>query len=385
MRIFSPQLVTDIARGVYDLETKNISQALKSGTVLGCEGMFKVSDDARFIGKTGGHLYNRLSGFGYIAEGEGARQGELLIAIRGTNPSSTRDWLTDARAGFCRGDAGQPVHIGFQKTWESFSGDIRSFLQGKNPSHIHCVGHSLGGALATLCADYCAANRVGRVSLYTIGSPRVGMEGFANALTEKIGAENIYRISHAADPVTTVPIYPFCHVPYKTRNYVVGGTGLYLNPFAHTMPSYNKAIGLASWSCLLDRSPQILVADEVNRWLATVAAGGGITAFAADSLAMIGKVLGWILEQEYQNWGIDCANTYTALDHLAHMVERGVKFTKQTEEQLKTVMNAILRFIGRSAVTIAELTLAFVQWVLELFYSTIQAMAIQALRGMRQE
>ncbi|MBK9991031.1 MAG: hypothetical protein IPP19_09925 [Verrucomicrobia bacterium] len=67
------------------------------------------------------------------------------------------------------------------------------------------------------------------------------------------------------------------------------------------------------------------------------------------------------------------------------MVERGVKFSKQVEEQLKTVMNAILRFIGRSAVTIAELTLAFVQWVLELFYSTIQAMAIQALRGMRQE
>jgi len=380
-----PLQASRIATNVYDLEHQTVGNLKAGGWNLGCDGMFKVSDDARFIGKTGGHLFNRLSGFGYIAEGEGARQGELLIAIRGTSPSSGRDWLTDARAGFCRGDGGQPVHIGFQKTWESFASDVRSFLQGKNPTHIHCVGHSLGGALATLCADSCAADRAGRVTLYTIGSPRAGMDGFANTLTEKIGAENIYRISHAADPVTTVPIYPFCHVPYKTRNYVIGGNGLVLNPWAHTMPSYTKAIGQASWFCLLDRSTPIRAADEVKRWLETVSAGGGITAFAADSLAMIGKVLGWILEQEYQNWGIDCANSYTALDHLAHLVERGIKLTKQAEEQLKTVMNAILRFIGRSAVTISELTLAFVQWVLELFYSTIQTMAVQALRGMRQD
>jgi pimeloyl-ACP methyl ester carboxylesterase len=245
------------------------------GEPLGCEGMFKVGDEARFTGKTGGHQYNRLSGFGYIAEGEGVHQGEVLIAIRGTSPTQARDWLTDARAGFCRGESGHPVHIGFQRTWESFAGDVRTFLRGKNPTRIHCVGHSLGGALATLCADYCAANRAGLVTLYTIGAPRTGMGGFANALTEKVGAENIYRISHAADPVTTVPIYPFCHVPYQTRNYVVGGTGLILNPWAHPMPSYTKAIGQASWSSLRDRScrswwPTKCVAGSIPSLLAVV-------------------------------------------------------------------------------------------------------------------
>ncbi len=383
MTSLSPSQVARIATNVYDLEGQTVEALRSVGGTLGCEGMFKISDDARFTGKTGGYQYNRLSGFGYVAEGEGARQGEILIAIRGTNPKSGRDWLTDARAGFCRGESGQPVHIGFQKTWESFAGDVRTFLQGKNPSHVHCVGHSLGGALATLCADYCVANRVGLVSLYTIGAPRVGMAGFASGLTEKMGAENIYRISHAADPVTTVPIYPFCHVPYQTRNYLVGGNGLILNPFAHRMGSYARAIGQASWSSLLDRSSHFLVADEVKRWLETVSVGGGITAFAADSLSMIGRVLGWILEQEYRNWGIECVNYYTALDHLAHMIERGVKFTKEAEDQLKTVMNAILRFIGRSAVTITEFTLAFVQYVLELFYTTIRTIAVQAIRGTR--
>jgi len=90
------------------------------------------------------------------------------------------------------------------------------------------------------------------------------------------------------------------------------------------------------------------------------------------------------LEQEYKNWGVECANYYTALDHLAHMIVRGAQFTKLAEEQLKTVMNAILRFIGRSAVTIAELTLAFVQYVLELFYGAIRTIAAQALRGTGQ-
>ncbi|MFT3784267.1 MAG: lipase family protein [Nibricoccus sp.] len=374
-----------ISAYVYGLEHNTIENLRSIGGTLGCEGMFKVCDDARFIGKTGGHQYNRLSGFGYIAEGEGVHKGEVLIAIRGTSPTQARDWLTDARAGFCRGESGHPVHIGFQSTWESFAGDVCEFLRGKNPTHIHCVGHSLGGALATLCADYCASSRAGLVTLYTIGAPRSGMEAFANGLTERIGAGRIFRISHAADPVTLVPIYPFCHVPYQKKNYVVGGTGLILNPWAHPMPSYQKAIGRASWSVLQDRSSPILVAAEVKCWLETVKAGGGVTAFSADSLAMIGKVLGWILQQEYQNWGIECANYYTALDHLAHMIERGTKFTRDTEEQLKTVMNAILRFLGRSAVTIAELTLAFVQYVADLFYGAIRTIATQALRGMQQE
>ena len=129
----------------------------------------------------------------------------------------------------------------------------------------------------------------------------------------------------------------------------------------------------------------MVVADEVKRWLATVSAGGGVTAFSVDSLAMIGKALGWVLQQAYQGGGLGFGYGLTALDHMGYMVERGTKFNKEIEEQVKTLMNAILRFIGRSAVAMADLTLAFVRFVLELFYSTIQTMALQALRGTREE
>jgi hypothetical protein len=380
MIALSPREASRIATGVYEVEDSH------KGVSLGCEGFCKITDSSRFSGITGGHLCKRLSGFGYIAEGEGVRKGEVLIAIRGTSPSSGRDWFTDFRAGFCRGDSGHSVHIGFQNTWNSFAEDIRSFIRGKTPTHIHCVGHSLGGALATLCADYCTANRVGQVSLYTFGAPRVGTQSFAQDLTDRIGAENMYRLTHVADPVAVVPIYPFFHAPYMTRQYVVGGVGLPINLLAHRMSNYAKAMGQASsWSSLTDRSTTVVVADEVKLWLATVAAGGGVTAFSVDSLAMIGKALGWVLQQAYQGGGLGLGYGLTALDHLGYMVERGTKFSSEIEAQIKTLMNAILRFIGRSAVTVGNLTLAFVRYVLELFYSTIQTMALQALRGTHEQ
>ena len=129
----------------------------------------------------------------------------------------------------------------------------------------------------------------------------------------------------------------------------------------------------------------MVVADEVKLWLATVSAGGGVTAFSVDSLAMIGKALGWVLQQAYQGCGLGMGHGLTALDHLGYMVERGTKFNNEIEEQIQTLMNAILRFIGRATVAIGNLTLAFVQYVLELFYSTIQTMAVQAIRGTKQE
>jgi predicted lipase len=47
------------------------------------------------------------------------------------------------------------------------------------PLHVFCTGHSLGGALATLCALEMRQRLGLRVELYTFGSPRVGSPQFA--------------------------------------------------------------------------------------------------------------------------------------------------------------------------------------------------------------
>ena len=82
MNPLPPDMAAKIADRVYDLKDMSIANARGNGP-LGSEGLFKVDDGSRFTGISGGRLFRQLSGFGYIAAGEGARQGEVLIATRG--------------------------------------------------------------------------------------------------------------------------------------------------------------------------------------------------------------------------------------------------------------------------------------------------------------
>jgi pimeloyl-ACP methyl ester carboxylesterase len=69
------------------------------------------------------------------------------------------------------------------------------------------VGHSLGGALATLAAvDF--QDRYGygdRISIYTFGSPRVGNPGWARYVDSLPFGNRMYRIVHRGDPVAHLP------------------------------------------------------------------------------------------------------------------------------------------------------------------------------------
>jgi len=153
MSTLTPEQAAAIASGVYALRDQTVTQAAERHDVLGCEGMFDVVDDSRFNGVSGGlYVCKVLGGFGYIAEGIGRHVREILVATRGT--AIAVDWLTNANIGIQPGPGGERVHAGFHETWKSFSAEVARFLRGRNPTVIHCVGHSLGGALATLNADY---------------------------------------------------------------------------------------------------------------------------------------------------------------------------------------------------------------------------------------
>jgi len=93
---------------------------------------------------------------------------------------------------------GGRVHRGFMEALEEVWSDLLPYitqLDGKG-CKLWITGHSLGAALATLCAS-----RYGNVQgVYTFGSPRVGNDGFK----EKLDA-NIYRVVNNADIVARVP------------------------------------------------------------------------------------------------------------------------------------------------------------------------------------
>ena len=93
---------------------------------------------------------------------------------------------------------GGKVHRGFKEALEEVWIDLSAYIRqlDRKGCKIWMTGHSLGAALATLCA-----NRYGNVlGVYTFGSPRVGNDDFRDQYDI-----NLYRIVNNDDIVARVP------------------------------------------------------------------------------------------------------------------------------------------------------------------------------------
>lgn len=124
------------------------------------------------------------------------------IAFRGTQPDALRDLVADAKTWPEEVAGGGRVHAGFLEAWIGkepnlgMAEQVERWLDRHAPSRLVATGHSLGGALATLCAA-----EHGGIELVTIGSPRVGDEEFAARFAER----KVRRYAQCADLVTRVP------------------------------------------------------------------------------------------------------------------------------------------------------------------------------------
>ena len=380
MTTLSPQQAAAIASGVYQLRLDTLeSVALFGKDPLGIKGLFGMEGASRFTG-TSGAMFRPLSGFGYIAAGTGALAGDLLIATRGT--ATGFDWLTDFNVGLQKGPGGEWVHAGFNETWKSFAPTIREFLRGRHPARIHLVGHSLGGALAFLNADYIAAERIAEVRLYTFGAPRAGTNAFANKLTGHVGARNIYRVSNPVDPVPMIPIFPFSHIPFNEEGLQIARTShIPINPFGHMMgKAYIPGVVDKEWSNLRVAASSD---REVKVWLEQAAEGQGGTMGSAKLLEMIGRAIKYMLKMAGAalNVGVGgiATGAVTLLDWVAFMLTKAAQLTLELGSGLVTLVNMIFRFLGRKAMQGAQITTAFLRWVLDLLFSSLSAAARRAL------
>ena len=131
---------------------------------------------------------------------------DCVAAFRGTQ--DLRNWLTDLDCAFgeLRIDGSNlRVHAGFKKAlasvWEEFNVELDRVGRSER---FWLTGHSLGGALAMLCARCGPAPVAG---VYTFGQPRAGSGGFA-AGYDALLRDRTFRIVHAADIVPRVPWWP---------------------------------------------------------------------------------------------------------------------------------------------------------------------------------
>lgn len=123
---------------------------------------------------------------------------DCVMAFRGTQ--DLRNWLTDLDCAFVQ-IGPMRVHRGFFEALESVRDGLMAAFEASDGQRLWLTGHSLGGALAMLCA--CALG--GPVEgVYTFGQPRAGDAAFARYYNRRFGGRT-FRVIHANDIVARVP------------------------------------------------------------------------------------------------------------------------------------------------------------------------------------
>jgi len=335
-------------------------------------GKFNIASSRRFEGIAGAMMFKYHSGFGLAAKGIGAYKDDALIVVRGTVDLLRDLVLTDGNVGITRSITGNNVHSGFHNVFKSFEKDLEKFFRGYHPRRVHCVGHSLGGGIATLIAEWIGHNSASEPMLYTFGCPRVGFEGFANSLTNRVGAKNIYRAYHRTDVVSMIPLWPFLHVPQPGIECFIESPGLVPGITYHKMDKYLVSINKAKdWDELRRSEPSDGLDSQIEAWLSS----GSPLTLTTNTIFLVDKALLYILKKILHLTGIVVQGFLitgiTLLDKLAMALEKAVKISKEVSEYVGSLMKKILRALGILTMDISDLTVDLISWVLRKFSSAL--------------
>ncbi len=125
---------------------------------------------------------------------------DLIVVCRGTEPHEWNDLKADANAWSVLAEVGR-LHRGFKAEVDDLWPMIERIIR-ENQRPVWFAGHSLGGAMATVCAGRCKLSSIpsNPKALFTFGSPRVGNRAYIHAV--KLPH---YRWVHNNDIVARVP------------------------------------------------------------------------------------------------------------------------------------------------------------------------------------
>lgn len=379
-RTLSPSEAALTAEAVYGIRNHvDIEKAFRSTRDI--RQSFIKRETARVVANTGAFSFKSSSGFAVVAKGQGEFNGHALLACRGTQ--GRHDVLTDLNAGIQLTPTGYKVHAGFNRTFNSFREEIRRWIARHRPHVIHCVGHSLGGALANLCAiDIVSRANSPRVHLYTFGAPRTGDTGFADKLSmhPKVGIGGIHRVYHAGDPISMVPLWPFVHAPQPRGECYVGKV-LGFNPFQHLMGGYLDSVkGHKDWATL--RQPPPDFASHCLEWLLSSDAYmfGGLNFY---NLAMVSQAISMLAKKTIA-LGLTPVNVTlvsgaTILDYLSYMLDASAKVSEENSSLVSHILRKILILCGIKADNNISITRQFIRYVFTQLTLAVNRAASTAL------
>lgn len=207
-------------------------------------------------------------------------QHDVIFACRGTEPNEWNDIHADARASMVLVSTFGRVHSGFNTEVDDIWPLMEKLLEDNSRTAWFC-GHSLGAAMATICAYRCQTSPIwtNPRELHTFGSPRVGCKKYINHA--KI---THYRWVQNNDIVT--------RAPPAWLGYRHGGNEIYIDRNGRIKRltglwrsrdrwrGFLKGLRIGKFDLLTDHSMRLYaenIALAVDKEMQTIAQGGKAT------------------------------------------------------------------------------------------------------------
>ena len=378
----SPTTAAKLADGIYNVQSENLLKLFLKKSVFSKKSSEKRSMQA----EVGSRLVSTKDCFGLCAMGGEAYERDIFLIFRGsTSANYMADWVSNARIGVEISRTGLPVHIGFNSIFNSMQPEIKQFLSDHSAkaSTIHCIGHSLGGAVATIAADWVKTNSSCTVKLYTFGAPKPGFEPFSRRISTKLGAGNIYRVFHSTDPVPMIPVYPFMHAPVPGKGIHIKSSEALLTAAAHGMGSYIKSVEEKTWLSAGCPPPPTAHEKLVEKWLKS---DRSLNPFSANTWDWIGAGLEYVLKKIMRGTvaiiQAPFVGAFTLVDKIAWLLKKGIDLSEEVSSWVLRLMRKIMQVLGMIVVdSVEKLTRAFMGHILSRMIDRINQEAQRAIRN----
>lgn len=345
----SPRIAAELAKDAYSVHDERLFKAFIARKEFSSDSGKKEKLKA----EVGSRIINTIDGFGLCAMGSGIFKNELFLIFRGsTSANYNADWVSNGRIGLTVSNTGLPVHAGFNQIFTSMLPKIKIFLKDiKQIKTVHCIGHSLGGAIATLAADWFKYNKGISVKLYTFGAPKPALAIFSNRLTYNLSKKHIHRVYHATDPVPMIPLFPFVHPPLPGFGHYIPSSESILSKDAHDMEKYMKSVEhLGDWEQLERRKPPFSIETAIEQWLKSKSpissSSPHVWQWLNESLIYVLKKISYAFFTSVQAGVIGIV---TIADTIAYMLRKGIDISEKVGELVLMLMRKIMQALGLPA------------------------------------